>query len=303
MFTLYDSIQIEGLMPERALLRLKRAGIPLYNVEKLQKNRICLQVKRKDLSRVFAIYPSVCDGQTAYHPYTVTQKGGVGLAKAADFCKNRVGFLLGGLAFCILTLAADSFVFGLEFVGTDVYAREAAQALEESGIKPFRPYKTGQEDIVTAKLLALDFVEFCSVKKVGGRVRIEVRTSPFSESIRHHGEMKAQHTGEIISLTVLRGAALKKIGETVTAGETLVGNWFSTEEGEQVRVEPIARVRISCVYEGIYTGVADSQEAFAQAYLSLELNEKDEITSQTVTQTEEGFSVKISYTVTESVNL
>ena len=38
MFTLYDRIQIEGIMPERALLRLKRVGIPLYDIQKTQNN-------------------------------------------------------------------------------------------------------------------------------------------------------------------------------------------------------------------------------------------------------------------------
>lgn len=307
LFTLYDCIQIEGMLPERVLLRLKRAGIPLYNVKKAQKNRILLRVRRKDTQKVFAIYPNVCYNVTAYHPYAVKKLGGVGLAKWVDLCKKRVGFLLGALAFCAITLAADSFVFGIEFVGTDVYARETAAALEESGIKLFAPYKAGNEDVVTAKLLALDFVEFCSVKKVGHRIRVEVQTSPFTTRALYSGEMQAKHTGEIVALTVLRGSALKKVGDSVAMGETLVGNWFSTEAGEQVRVEPIARVRIACVYESVYEsayeGADTAENAFAEAYLALGLQEKDEITESSVTQTEKGFHVKISYVVTESVNL
>ena len=303
IFTLYDCIQIDGIMPERALLRLKRAGIPLHNVKKTQKNRILLRVRRKDMQKVFAIYPNVCYNVTAYHPYAVKKLGGVGLAKWVDLCKQRTGLLLGALAFCAITLAADSFVFGIEFVGTDVYARETLQALEESGIKLFAPYKKGNEDVVTAKLLALDFVEFCSVQKVGHRIRVEVQTSPFTTRSLYRGEMQAKHTGEIIALTVLRGSALKKVGDTVTVGETLVGNWFLTEAGEQVRVEPIARVRIACVYESAHEGAETAENAFAEAYLSLCLKEKDEVIERLVTQTEKGFHVKISYVVTESVNL
>ena len=303
MFTLYERIQIEGLMPQRALLRLRRAGIPLYHIQKTQKNCICLQVERRDLTRVFSLYPQTLEGKTDYRPYTVKRLGGVGLAKAVDFCKNRLGFVLGGLLFCVTTLAADSFVFGVEIVGSQEYRREVMQALEENGIELFAPYKAGKEDLVTAKLLSLDYVEFCSVQKAGNRVRVEIRTSPFSINPLKRGPMQAKHSGELISLTVLKGTAVKKAGDKVTAGETLVQDVLTTQEGEQVRVEAIARARISCVYEGVHEDAATEEEAFAKAYLSLALGEKDELTSKQITQTEKGFHVKITYLVTESINL
>ena len=301
MFHLYERIRIEGLMPERALLRLRRAGIPLYHIQKTRKDRICLQVERRDVAKVFALYPKSFDGQT--RPYTVTKLGGVGFAKAVDFCKNRMGFVLGGLLFCIITLAADSFVFGVEFVGSQEYKREAMQALEESGITLFSPYREGKEDLVTAKLLSLDFVEFCSVQKVGNRVRVEIRTSPFAVNTLAQGAMKAKHEGELVALTVLKGTAAKKIGDTVKVGETLVENVLTTQDGGQVRVEAVARARISCVYERMHEDAETAEQAFAKAYLSLALGEKDELTSKTVTPTEKGFHVKITYLVTESINL
>lgn len=299
--TLYDRIQIEGIMPERALIRLKRAGIPLYDVNKTDKNKLLLRVKRKDMHKIFAIYPSLDEDER--RAYAVTKMGGVGSARIVDFCKTRAGFLLGGLAFCILTLVADTFVFQIEFVGTDVYARETAQALEESGIRLFAPYKEEQEDVITAKLLSLDYVEFCSVQKVGGRVRVETRLSPFTANRLSKGEMRAKHTGEIRSITVLRGSAMKKAGDTVTKGEILVADSFFIEEKGQVRVEPIARVTIACVYEGEYEGLTSEEQVFAEAYLALDLQENDEIKEVRITQLNGKFHVKIDYIVTESMNL
>jgi hypothetical protein len=299
--TLYDRIQIEGIMPERALIRLKRVGIPLYDVKKTDKNKLLLRVKRKDMHKIFTIYPSLDEGER--RAYTVTKMGGAGCAKIVDFCKNRAGFLLGGLAFCILTLAADTFVFQIEFVGADVYARETAQALEESGVRLFAPYKNGQEDFITAKLLSLDYVEFCSVQKVGGRVRVETRLSPFTVNRLSKGEMRAKHTGEILSITILRGSAMKNVGDTVAKGETLVADSFFIEEKGQVRVEPIARATIACVYEGEHEGLTSEEQAFAEAYLALDLQEKDEIKEVCITQIDGKFHVKIDYIVTESMNL
>ena len=302
MFTLYDCIQIEGLLPERALLRLKRAGIPLYDLQRTAKDKIRLRVRRKDLHKIALIYPLKGDMQTR-SAYAFSRLEGVGVAKIVDFCKNRVGFLLGVMAFCIITLAADSFVFGIEFVGTDVYAREVAQALDENGIHLFAPYKAGREDMITAKLLSLDYVDFCSVTKKGGRVRVEMRTSPFTAPILTTGQMQAKHTGEILAITVFRGTALKKAGDTVCASEALVGDWFLAEGVGQVRVEPIARVKIACVYEGVYANASSSQQAFAEAYLALQLTDKDEIVETAITQIDDGFHVKINYVVVESMNL
>ena len=302
MFTLYELIQINGIMPERALLRLKRAGIPLYNAQRVAKTQIRLRVRRRDLRKIASIYPREGDMEKR-GAYTFSTIEGVGFAKIVDFCKNRTGFLLGIMAFCILTLAADSFVFGIEFVGTDVYAREVAQALNENGIRLFAPYKKGKEDMITAKLLTLDYVDFCSVAKRGGKIRVELRTSPFTAPLLSTGEMQAKHTGEILSITALRGTALKKAGESVCVGETLVADYFSLEGEGQVRVEPIARVKIACVYEGLHSTADSMQQAFAEAYLALQLTEKDEIVQTDITQIDDEFHVKINYVVIESMNL
>ena len=101
---LKDRLQIEGIMPERALLRLKRAGIGIYNAKKVEKNKILLSVKRKDTEKVFAIYPNVCYNIGAYSPYTVTKMGAVGIGKLLETAKKRMGLLLGIPLYCGILL-------------------------------------------------------------------------------------------------------------------------------------------------------------------------------------------------------
>ena len=45
----YERVAIHGIMPERALLRLKRAGIAVYKLQKPQKNRVEFCVNKKDI--------------------------------------------------------------------------------------------------------------------------------------------------------------------------------------------------------------------------------------------------------------
>lgn len=301
-FTLYQRLYIRGVMPERALLRLKRAGIAVYDVKKVEKNKILLSVKKKDTEKVFAIYPDVCYNISVYSPYVVEKAPLKGMAKRLDTAKKRVGLLLGALLFAAALPFADRFVFDVEFVGSDVYARETYAALEEAGIRPFAPYVSGKEDVVCARLLSIDNVEFCSVKKTGFRVQVEIRTSPFSTDSWQDGNMIAKHSGELVSLTVLKGTPLKKKGDFINAGEPLVGNWFSTEDGGQVRVQSIARARIACTYEGEISA-ATGEEAFAAAYLEAGISEMDTLTEKTVAEAGEGiFRVKLVFIAIESFN-
>ena len=70
-----DRFLVEGLMPQRALLRLKRAKIDLYHVKKIEKNQILFSVSQKDSEKVFAIYPNVCYNISVYSPFTVKKIG------------------------------------------------------------------------------------------------------------------------------------------------------------------------------------------------------------------------------------
>ena len=149
--------------------------------------------------------------------------------------------------------------------------------------------------------MAIDGVEFCSVKKKGMRLVVEIRTAPFAKDDFQNGKLYTKHAGTIVSMTVLRGTALKKIGDFVNAGEPLVGDWFSTEDGGQVRVQAIARVRMACTYES-EIAAATEEEAFAAAYLAIGVSESVTLIGREIKETENGFFVKISYDAVQTIN-
>ena len=296
-----EKFLLEGMMPERALLRLRRAGIFVYNAKKIEKNQILFYVKKKDSEKVFAIYPNLCYNKTVYSAYTVKKLGATGAGKYIEFFKRRVGILLGGLFCMVAALAAEPYVFSVDFAGTSVYAREVLIALEEEGIKPFSRYPIGNEDKVCAKLLALDGVEFCSVQKQGHRVVVKMQTSPFPVRKTDKNAMVACRSGEIVSMTVLRGSPLKRIGDKIQAGETLVEPYFYTEGGGQVRVEIIARVRIACTWEADVEAESE-EEAFAKAYLALEITDAERIKKTEIINNGTLHRVKIEYDAVETLN-
>ena len=301
-FTLKEKILLEGVMPERALLRVRRAGIAVFDGRKIQKNQLIFTVKRKDVDKVFAIYPNARYGNAVGSAYTAKRLGSVGLAKLLDFFKVRVGLPMGAALCLIVALAVNPFVFSVETVGTSVYKREAVAALEEVGIAPFRRYDDKEIDGVCAKLLALDGVEYCSVRKTGGRVLVEIRESPFQTRTVNEKSMTAKHTGTVLAMAVLRGTPLKKIGEEIKTGETLVENCFYSQDGGQVRVEIIARVRIGCVWEEEIEAEGE-EEAFATAYLQVGLTPLDELKKRTIEKKDGCYHVRLEYEAVETWNM
>jgi hypothetical protein len=298
---LYERVAIEGMMPERALLRLKRAGIAVYKLQKPQKNRVEFCVNRKDIQKVFAIYPKICYNKSVQSAFFAESLGAVGLLRAVRRISSRIGVLLGVLVFLATSVYLDGFVFGVDVAGTDAYEREVKQTLASYGIKPFCRYQSGNEDIVCAKLLALKNVEFCSVQKDGLRVRVEMRLSPFEKPTFQNGDMQSTVAGTLLSLTVLKGTAQKHAGDKIAVGDTLVSGYLQTETGEKQTVYAVAIARVACEYsQTLQTQTAE--EAFATAYLQLGLYENAQITATKTEQTDAGFCVQIRYQKTLAYN-
>ncbi len=293
---------VDGIMPERALLKLRRANIELYDVQKTRQNKLLFTVKKKDIEKVFAIYPNVCYNGNGDSPYVVRKIKTVGWLKWQLFLKKRVGFLLGGLLFLAVVFWADSLVFEIELVGDISYQREVYTILDEFGIKPFSVYRSNHEDVICSKLLSLDKVEYCSIKKSGARVQVEIRLSPFAIENVSKESMVAKHTGILRSISVLKGTLLVEKGAKISEGDLLVGNYFTTEAGGQVCVEPIARACIACTYEGIIHA-ATEEEALAQAYLEIGIFDGVSIEKKELAVIENGYFVQIDYTVVEKINL
>ena len=90
---------------------------------------------------------------------------------------------------------------------------------------------------------------------------------------------------------------MKGVGETVEAGEALVGAYFLSESGERTPATAIARIAISCTYDEMVEA-ATEEEAFAAAYLSID----GEIAEKSCEAAEGGFRVRIIYVVTETIN-
>ena len=298
-----EKLSVQGILPERALLRLKREGICVKNAKKVKKNQILFRVSAKESRKVFAIYPKVCYNGYEQSSYTVTRIGAELPLRLFRTLKKRWGLLLGGALCLPLAFYADGFVLSVSVEGTEGYKREVFQALEEGGITPFSRFNDSRVDGICAKILALDGVGFCSVKKEGTTVTVEIVRQPFQKPNVVAGGLVSSRSGQIKSLAVLRGTPLKKKGDAVAAGELLVADYLLAggEGTEKIPTAVIARACLTCTYEGVIDA-GDEETAFAEAYLQIALSTRGEIISRSVTETEEGYLVKIDYEEIVTIN-
>ena len=128
-----DIIEIDSLTPPRALTKLARAGICVYDVERKSKTCLRMRVKSKETQKIFAIFSGSC--------YTVREVGCAGLKKPLLFMKKRWGLLLGAAIFLAAAFVSQAFVLKIDVVGSGShYEREAVSILGSAGLKRFSLY-------------------------------------------------------------------------------------------------------------------------------------------------------------------
>jgi hypothetical protein len=276
-------IGIGGVYPESALVRLKREKIPLYHIKKVDKNVLELCIERKYRKKVFTILNNSC--------YNIMYTKNYGLSRIPALCREKVGAIAGCALFGALCLLSGYPVLKIEVVGGGAYYREqVVSLLAESGIAVGKGYDEKSAPEATAKILSLDGVSFCSVKKAGSVLTVEVEVSP-QATVPEVGPLRSPATGEIYSLTVLRGEARKAVGDGVKEGEIV-----ATSEGVV-----IASVRVLCRLQTVVKAQG-AERAYAEALL--QIGAEAEIRSHTEERTAENeYTVGVEYILTEELNM
>ncbi len=240
---------VEGLMPERAVDRLQRAGIFVFSAKKIEKKQILFCINKKDLEKAFAIYPNMCYNSKRESVYSFTRVGAKSARERKIARQRLLGLGLGICIFFLLFFNAAAYVFRVDLVGTDIYRRETLEILQANGVRIFAPYVSGKEDVICAKILELDGVEFCSVQKRGNTLRVEIRLNAFSDDNRENGDLVSPCDGVIENVVSLGGTPLKKTGERVTAGEPIVADYFTSgdeETPQATKTTVVAKVKLIC---------------------------------------------------------
>lgn len=277
---------VEGLSVHRVVDRLAREGIKLYSVKRVQKNGISLQVERKDSKKAFAILRSSC--------YNVKKVRPRGLSRAKVFFVRHAGLIAGAAVFLVCILLAQTRVLSVRVTGSGAYLKpQVERILSENGVGRFSalPSKTAA---VSAAVLALPRVSFCSLSMSGGILTVNVEVSDDDAKITF-APLLAPVSGTVQELVVVRGTPLVSVGDAVEEGAPVVGDYALF--GEEMRpVIVIAKVVIAYPVAREYA--LSEEGARAQAFLDF-----GEMSDLHTTKTESGWLLEGVAYATAAVNL
>lgn len=269
-------IEIEGIGAARAVEKLVQGGVPVLGA-KLQKKGVLIQVDAKHCKKVFAILRGSC--------YNVKKVSFSGWRKLLERMRRYAGLLVGTAVFAGAVLFCQSRVLRVEVVGSGAcYTSEVLALLAEDGTGFFSPPPEG--GALTARILALPRVSFCSLHHEGGVLTVQVELSDDALPLSTE-PLYAPADGVVYALTVVAGRALVAVGDSVRAGDVVA------ENGARAT---IAGVTIAYAVDEIYSGSEDS--ARAQAYLA-----HGEIDQLQTEQTGSGWRITGEARVTASRNL
>lgn len=265
-------ITVESLSAHRAVEKLERGGVPVLSAQNPRKNVVVLRVAARDRKKCFAILRGTC--------YNIKKTRNRGFAALRVLLIRSAGLAVGAALFAFCVFFAGSRVLKVEIRGSGAYyEREIRAILAEEGVVAFSPLpeNTG---VLTARILSLPRVEFCSFRKCAGVLTVTVECAQELSPLPSV-PLFAPASGKIEELVVVRGTPCAAVGEEVQAGQEIVSN--RTETGAQVVV--IAKVTVSFAVSREYA--LGEREALMQA--ALDFGELGEVRTK---QTESGWLVE-----------
>ena len=219
-----------GIEVERGGMRCVRAlykqGIRLEKVRFSESGAAKFTIKARDKAKTFAILKNLC------YNYSVTWDATTfSLLKSAGL---RAG-LFAGLAVCIAVIAVFSRLVTfvrVESVG-EIDRKEIISAVSECTEFPAFRSSVSVAD-VEKKVLELSGVAACSVRICGNALVIRAVGSSVPGDETEKTEIVSDCDAIITRLNVRKGTALKKVGDAVKKGESIITGDVYSSDGQTV---------------------------------------------------------------------
>lgn len=226
--------------------QFKDGGIDFYSIKSRQDG--CFVVIPKSLEhKFFAICKNMC-----YNTKIIRYTGVFGFIFNA--VKNA-GVLIGVITLFLINYAFSDVIVGIEKVGSGKNLTVISKEAEELGVKIGGRFS--KIDYLRAKLAILSenpSLSFVTIKKEGNRliinaIKATVDVRPLNTEQK---DLVSDVSGEVKSITVLRGTPLVKKGDVVRKGDALAGAYLLNKDGESYPVYLLATVEIESEQEYFY---------------------------------------------------
>lgn len=274
---------------ETALKKLSKANIAVYKLKK-RASQVQFGVRQEYVEKVFAIFSHPC------YNTVIVKKSGVERLKI--FLKRRFGLIAGGALFVAAAVTSGNAVLKIKVTGNGVYLSPQIIAIaSECGAREWSFCRELDAPLMQSKIMALPDVNFCSVRRDGAYLLIDVRTEEEHTSRADDKPLVSPIDGEIYRIVAICGTAEVKEGQNVSAGGVLIGAYELDAGGGKIPclavgfAEIKAQAKLSLIYP-------EESEDNANAALKAAALYSDEVLdrSYTVSPCEGGVCYNVSFT-------
>lgn len=279
---------------ETALKKLSKANIAVYKLKK-RASHLQFGVRQEYSEKVFAIFSHPC------YNTVIVKKSGVERLKV--FLKRRFGLLVGGALFVAAAVVSSNAVLKIKVVGSGDYLSPQIISIARScGAREWSFCRNLDAPLLQSEIMALPDVNFCTVRRDGAYLLIDVRTEEEHTSRADDKPLKATVDGEVYRIVAICGTPEVEEGWRVTKGDVLIGAYELNAEGEQIPclavgfAEIKAHARLSLVYDKESEENAQSALKAASLYSETVLER-----SYNVSPCEGGVKYEVSFTYLERV--
>lgn len=278
--------RIVGFNQNYLLNLLKRNGISLYKIVKKEKNITELSIEFNEKQKFFAITENLC--------YNITRIGEYGFLYPLISLSKKIGVLIGLVVFAVTVVLADKIVFEIDYTGTGaLYKNQAEVLLADCGIKKYSVITTSSLRTAENKILSSsDKFSFVSLKKSGGRLKVNLTAAKFSGQVLDTSKKQVVSSadGVVESVKVYRGTAIVGVGDTVKIGDVLIDGYNIIKDA---RVETFALGTVTVITEKTFVFSGEPNQEESMLILAKE-NVDEEIIDENCTYTDGEYTVKFT---------
>lgn len=279
---------------ETALKKLSKANIAVCKLKK-RSSRVQFGVRQEYVEKVFAIFSHPC-----YNTVIIKNSG---VTRLKLFLQKRFGLIAGAVVFIAAAVISGNTVLKIKIVGNGGYLeRQIISIASECGAREWSFCRNLDAPLMQSKIMALPDVNFCSVKRDGAYLLIDVRTEEEHTSRADCKPLTANVSGEVYRLVAICGTPERKEGDGVSVGEVLIGAYELSADGERIPCLAVGFAEIKAKAE-ISLFYGEESEQNAQSALKAAALYSDTVLerSYTVSPCEGGVKYEVSFTYLKRV--
>ncbi len=270
---------------------LHQRSVSVYEFKILNNDLCKIVIDYKNCRKFFAICNNMC-----YNIKKVRYKGLLSPFKNAGLC---LGGVIGVALFIVICLSLQNYIFAIDVLGSGAcYSSQTISVANSVGAKKFAKFSSVNLKELEQKILSTNSgLSFVSCKRYGNRLVISTYLSTSKEEplINDNKEIISSYNGVLESISVLRGTALKSVGETVSVGDVIVGAYITDKDGETYPSYVVARATVLVEEKRVFSVNSITQDAVKIAVKMAEFDVDGEVVGNKVSVN--GNTITVSLTV------